>query len=84
MDVRNQRGRVPMDKEERQELTEYFDGRYVLRAECDTMQADISKKLHSDDKRLAVIEYQQKVNNWLTAAIAAGIVSLVIKVFLGG
>lgn len=40
--------------------------------------------LHSDDKRLAVIEQQQKVNNWLTLLIASGIVALVIKVFMGG
>lgn len=71
-------------KEDKQELTEYFDGRYVQKADCDTMQADVSRKLHSDDKRLAVIEYQQKVNNWLTTAIAAGIIALVIKVFVGG
>lgn len=73
-----------IEPEDRRELTEYFDGRYVQISDCDTMQKDVLKKLHSDDKRLAVIEYQQKINNWLTAAIAAGIVSLVIKVFLGG
>jgi len=31
-----------------------------------------------------VIEQQQKINNWLTFAIAGGIITLVIKVFLGG
>lgn len=71
-------------KEDKQELTEYFDGRYVQKADCDTTQADVNRKLHADDKRLAVIEYQQKVNNWLTTAIAAGIIALVIKVFVGG
>lgn len=73
-----------IEKEDRQELTEYFDGRYVQRSDCTVKMDSVSKKQHSDDKRLAVIEYQQKINNWLTAAIAAGIVSLVIKVFMGG
>lgn len=73
-----------ISREDRDELTEYFDGRYKKREECDDDMGDMNKKLHSDDKRLAVIEYQQKVNNWLTAAIASGIIALVIKTFFGG
>ena len=73
-----------LPKEDKQELTEYFDGRYVQKTDCDTIEADVREKLHADDKRLAVIEHQQKINNWLTAAIASGILALVIKVFLGG
>lgn len=71
-------------KEDRDELQEHFDGRYVKKEDCDDRTEDLNKKLHSDDKRLAVIEYQQKINNWLTAAIAGGIISLVIKTFFGG
>lgn len=71
-------------KEDREELQEHFDGRYVRKEDCDDRTEDMTKKLHSDDKRLAVIEYQQKINNWLTAAIAGGIISLVIKTFFGG
>jgi hypothetical protein len=44
----------------------------------------MSEKISKTDARLAVIEYQQKVNNWLTAAIASGIVALVIKTYFGG
>lgn len=73
-----------IEKADRDELTAYYDGRYVKREDCDDRQADVSSKLHNDDKRLAVIEYQQKVNNWLTALIASGIVALVIKTFFGG
>lgn len=73
-----------MTKEEIAELQERFDARYVKRSDCDVRHDDISGKLAFDDKRLAVIEYQQKVNNWLTAAIAGGIIALVIKVFMGG
>ena len=73
-----------IDKNDIAELQERFDERYVLQDDCDNRHQDISSKFHNDDKRLAVIEYQQKINNWLTLAIAGGIITLVIKVFLGG
>lgn len=65
-------------------LTEFFDTRYVKKDDCDSTTHDIEKKLSNDDKRLAVIELQVKINNWLTTAIAGGVIALVIKVFLGG
>lgn len=65
------------------QLQDHFDGRYKKIAECE-MQTDVfDKLLNKDNVRLAVIEQQQRINNWLTAAIAGGIVALVIKVFLG-
>ena len=42
------------------------------------------KKLAKDSTRFAVLEYQQKLNNWLTGAICGGIIALLIKVYLGG
>lgn len=72
-----------MDEKDVKDLIDRFDVRYVKRSECEDNRVHIQSSLHSDDKRLAVIETQQKINNWLTLAIAAGIVSLVIKVFLG-
>ena len=65
-------------------LTEFFDARYVKRGECASWMNDVRGKLHNDDKRLAVIEMQVKINNWLSLAIAGGVIALVIKVFLGG
>lgn len=65
-------------------LFELFDARYVKQDDCDSTTHEIEKKLHNDDKRLAVIEFQVKINNWLTAAIASGIIALLIRVFLGG
>ena len=61
-----------------------LDGIYVRKDDCNNIQNAVDKKLSNDSTRFAVIEYQQKVNNWLTTAIAGGIVALVIKVFLGG
>lgn len=67
-----------------EQLQDHFDGRYRKIADCDDIAEAIDRKVSKDNVRLAVIEQQQKVNNWLTLAIAGGIIALVIKVFLGG
>ena len=61
-----------------------LDNIYVRKDDCNNIQSDVDRKLAKDSTRFAVLEYQQKLNNWLTTAIAGGIVALVIKVFLGG
>lgn len=66
------------------ELKKVFDDRYVLQSDCDNTQAKINNKFANDDKRIDLLIHQQKTNNWLTTAIAGGIIALVIKVFLGG
>lgn len=66
------------------QLQDHFDGRYVKIDDCEKRTEAFDKLLNKDNVRLAVIEQQQKINNWLTLAIAGGIVALVIKVFLGG
>lgn len=66
------------------QLQDHFDGRYVKLDDCDTITNSFEKSINKDNVRLAVIEQQQKINNWLTLGIASGIVALVIKVFLGG
>mgnify|MGYP006916168702 CR=1 FL=1 len=69
-----------IDNEDISRLKEIF----VTRQECDSDMSNMADKMSKTDARLAVIEYQQKVNNWLTAAIASGIVALVIKTYFGG
>lgn len=66
------------------QLQDHFDGRYVKIEDCEKQTDVFGKLLNKDNVRLAVIEQQQKINNWLTLAIAGGIIALVIKVFLGG
>jgi hypothetical protein len=67
-----------------EQLQDHFDGRYRKIEDCDDIAEAIDRKVSKDNVRLAVIEQQQKVNNWLTLAIAGGIITLVIKVFVGG
>lgn len=61
-----------------------LDMRYKRIEECDKDMSVSNDGYHLLDKRLAVMEHSQKINNWLTTAIAGGIIALVIKVFLGG
>ena len=67
-----------------EKLEKHFDDRYVLQSECADIQEGVNSKFANDDKRIDLLISQQKINNWLTLAIAGGIISLVIKVFLGG
>ena len=67
-----------------EQLQDHFDGRYVKIEDCEKRTLVFEQTLNADNIRLAVIEQQQKINNWLTLAIAGGIITLVIKVFLGG
>lgn len=66
------------------ELKKVFDDRYVMQSDCDSTQAAINKKFANDDKRIELLVHQQTINNWLTGAIASGIITLLFKVFLGG
>lgn len=70
--------------EDIEELKKVFDSRYVKQKDCDNTQNKLQNKLSNDDKRIELLVQQQKINNWLTLAVAGGIITLVIKVFLGG
>ena len=61
-----------------------LDEIYVRKDDCKDIQGAVEKKLANDATRFAVLEYQQKLNNWLTGAICGGIIALLIKVYLGG
>ena len=61
-----------------------LDNIYVRKDDCNNIQLDVDRKLAKDSTRFAVLEYQQKLNNWLTGAICGGIIALLIKVYLGG
>ena len=66
------------------ELKKVFDDRYVLQSDCSETQEKISNRFSNDNTRIELLISRQNTNNWLTTAIAGGIVALVIKVFLGG
>ena len=74
---------MALSHEDIQELKKVFDDRYVQIADCDEKQKGMDKKFANDDKRIELLIHQQKINNWLTTAIASGIVALLIKTFIG-
>jgi len=68
-----------MDDKDIDRLKEIF----ITRQECSTDMKNLEDKITPLTVRLAVIEQQQKLNNWLTALIAGGVVTALIKLFLG-
>lgn len=70
--------------EDLQVIKKELDDRYVLQSDCNEIQEGFNRKFANDDKQIALLINQQKINNWLTTAIAGGIIALVIKVFIGG
>ena len=75
---------MSVNHEDIQELKKVFDDRYVLQSDCDNTQQKINNKFANDDLRIELLIQQQNINNWLTGAIASGIIALLIKVFIGG
>lgn len=77
-----------MTREDMAEIIERCDERYVKREDCDTDMSSLEKKLHNDDKRLALIEHQLKINNWLIktvlTAVIAELVVMVVRLVTGG
>lgn len=71
-------------KEDRDELTEFFDLRYVKKKDCDDKTKEMDAKYNVSVQDIVALKVQQKINNWLSTAIAGGVIALVIKIFAGG
>ena len=69
-----------IDHDDIERLKEIF----VTRKECDDVQEDIRSKLNKDGSKLAVIETKISMVLWVLAAVGTGVISVVLKMFLGG
>ena len=69
-----------IDHEDIERMKEIF----VTRKECDDVQEDIRSKLNKDGSKLAVIETKISMVLWVLAAVGTGVISIVLKMFLGG
>lgn len=69
-----------IDHDDIERLKEIF----VTRKECDDVQEDIRSKLNKDGSKLAVIETKNSMVLWVLAAVGTGVISIVLKMFLGG
>lgn len=69
-----------IDHDDIERLKEIF----VTMKECDDVQEDIRSKLNKDGSKLAVIETKISMVLWVLAAVGTGVISIVLKMFLGG
>ena len=69
-----------IDHDDIERLKEIF----ITRKECDDVQEDIRSKLNKDGSKLAVIETKISMVLWVLAAVGTGVISIVLKMFLGG
>ena len=71
---------APIDGEDIERLKEIF----VTRRECDTITDDLRETLNSDRISLAEIKTQLAVIKWVLTAVGGGIITMIIKMFVGG
>ena len=70
---------MPIDEKDIARLREIF----VTRQECQTQTDSFETKLNKDLVRLAVIETKLSQITWILSTVAAGVVTMLIKMFFG-
>ena len=71
---------MSLEKEDIERLREIF----VTRQECDSQMNGVEDKINSENVRLAVIEHQLKNITWLLMTVGGGVITILLKLFLGG
>lgn len=57
---------------------------FVTRQECDTNMDGLHDKINKSDVRLAVIEHRLGTISWLLMTVCGGVVTILLKLFMGG
>jgi hypothetical protein len=70
---------MPIDEKDIARLREIF----VTRKECQAQTDSFESKLNKDLVRLAVIETKLSQITWILSTVAAGVVTMLIKMFFG-
>ena len=70
---------MPIDEKDIARLKEIF----VTRQECQAQTDSFETKLNKDLVRLAVIETKLSQITWILSTVAAGVVTMLIKMFIG-
>ena len=68
-----------IDEKDIERLRELF----VTRQECQTDMKSMDDKINATAVRLAVIEQQLKTITWILCAVGGGVITTIIKLFLG-
>lgn len=71
---------MSLEKEDIERLKELF----VTRQECDNTMEAINEKIGNENIRLAVIEHRLGTITWLLMTVGGGIITILLKLFLGG
>ena len=69
-----------IDEQDISRLKEIF----ITRQECENNLHTIEQQVNSENVRLAVIEHQLKNITWLIMTVGAGVIGILVKMFLGG
>lgn len=72
-----------IEKDDRNELQEYFDTRYKLKDECDTEMQAVAEKQSKHETQFAVINTKLSAILWLLGVVGAAVIGAIIK-GLGG
>ena len=70
---------MPIDEKDIARLREIF----VTRQECQAQTDSFETKLNKDLVRLAVIETKLSQITWILSTVAAGVVTMLLKMFFG-
>lgn len=65
------------------QLQDHFDCRYVKTEDCEKNVESFSKNLNRDFTEIAVIKTKLNQITWLLSTVAAGVVTMLIKMFFG-
>ena len=71
---------MSIEKEDIDRLKEIF----VTRQECDDNMSSINEKIGQENIRLAVIEHRLGTITWLLMTVGGGVITILLKLFLGG
>ena len=71
---------MSLEKEDLDRLKEIF----ITRQECDNKMDGVEEKISAENVRLAVIEHQLKNITWILMTVGGGIITILLKLFLGG
>ena len=65
------------------QLQDHFDGRYMKIEDCEKNVEVFSKNLNRDFTEIAVIKTKLNQITWLLSTVAAGVVTMLTKMFFG-
>lgn len=71
---------MAIEREDIDRLKEIF----VTRQECDLNMESLNEKISTENIRLAVIEHRLGNITWLLMTVGAGVITILLKLFLGG